>query len=283
MRAKFVIPVLASILIFGAIGYGVVFADDDNHLSSLLCPVGQAMTGILLEDDDEILDVICDTGAAGPQGDPGPEGPEGPAGADGADGTDGTDGADGADGLSCWDLNGDTFCDTVEDVNFDTFCDVLDCRGSDGTDGADGTGLSCENQLAIADVVPDFTLDEVCAVCEPITEVCSNSRDDDCDGVIDEAIHRSCQDNPFGSDFCDLTFTSCSTDEDCAVIAGPDSCGTCPAVSEICSNGIDDDCDGKTDEAVLGTCGGFPGIPGGVCDTGIVGPGPSCTVRSPTI
>jgi len=44
----------------GSIATGTLaFAGDDDELSSLLCPVGEAMTGILFEDDDEILDVFC--------------------------------------------------------------------------------------------------------------------------------------------------------------------------------------------------------------------------------
>jgi len=57
------ILVIAAAFVAGSIVTGTIaFADDDddNDLSSLLCPVGQAMTGILFEDDDEILDVICD-------------------------------------------------------------------------------------------------------------------------------------------------------------------------------------------------------------------------------
>jgi len=69
MKGVWAVPIIASILILGFIGYGsIVFGDDDDDIRSLLCPVGQAMTGILFEDDDEILDVICDTGATGPAG-----------------------------------------------------------------------------------------------------------------------------------------------------------------------------------------------------------------------
>jgi len=85
MRIKFVIPVLASVLILGAIGYGVlVFADDDDDLSFLRCQIGQVMTGILFEDDDEIIDVICESQIEGPQG---PKGDKGEPGESGTGGT----------------------------------------------------------------------------------------------------------------------------------------------------------------------------------------------------
>jgi len=38
----------------------IAFADDDdNDLTYLLCPVSKALTGLILQDDDEIVDVVC--------------------------------------------------------------------------------------------------------------------------------------------------------------------------------------------------------------------------------
>jgi len=38
----------------------IAFADDDdNDLTYLLCPISKALTGLILEDDDEIVDVVC--------------------------------------------------------------------------------------------------------------------------------------------------------------------------------------------------------------------------------
>jgi len=65
MTKTIMILAITAAFVAGSIATGTIaFADDDDDddLSSLLCPIGQAMTGILFEDDDEILDVICDNG-----------------------------------------------------------------------------------------------------------------------------------------------------------------------------------------------------------------------------
>jgi len=62
--------VLALVCAFvaGSIMTGTIaFAHDDDDLNSLLCPIGQVMTGILFEDEDEILEVICNNGAGSPE------------------------------------------------------------------------------------------------------------------------------------------------------------------------------------------------------------------------
>ena len=44
----------------------------------------------------------------------------------------GDTGMQGAAGLACWDLNGNSACDTgTEDANDDGVCDALDCQGED--------------------------------------------------------------------------------------------------------------------------------------------------------
>jgi len=68
IKTKYWLSVLAIsvVLIAGSLAVSPIAIaddDDDNDLSSLLCPEGEAITGILFEDDDEILDVICGTAA----------------------------------------------------------------------------------------------------------------------------------------------------------------------------------------------------------------------------
>jgi len=81
----------------------------------------------------------------------------------------------------------------------------------------------------------------------PQAEQC-NGADDDCDGLIDEDIQCECQagqSRPCGLETgrCSPGYRLCVQGKwaaECTDETGP--------VAEICSNGIDDDCDGATDE-----------------------------------
>jgi len=52
--------VFASVGAFFLTGVSVDAAKGDDE-SSFLCPVGQALTGIIFEDDDDVIDFICGT------------------------------------------------------------------------------------------------------------------------------------------------------------------------------------------------------------------------------
>jgi hypothetical protein len=68
-----------------------------------------------------------------------------------------------------------------------------------------------------------------------------NGQDDDCDGRCDE-----------DQDCCQNTVAPCRTD--CNTV-GTEQCddqcqlGDCQPPPEVCDNGIDDDCDGRVDQA----------------------------------
>jgi len=63
LKGNWVLAVVcASVGAFFLTGASVDAAKGDDE-SSFLCPVGQALTGIVFEDDDEILDFICGTAA----------------------------------------------------------------------------------------------------------------------------------------------------------------------------------------------------------------------------
>ncbi|MDA3864281.1 MAG: MopE-related protein [Deltaproteobacteria bacterium] len=110
---------------------------------------------------------------------------------------------------------------------------TFDCQGSCSTGTSvctDGQWSNCQNQ-----VVP-----------EP--ETCNNL-DEDCNGLIDDNLERSCYPGPAGTEgvgICTSGTQTCSTGSwsSCSgeVLPAPETC-----------NGLDDNCDGQTDEGVLNT------------------------------
>ena len=141
--------------------------------------------------------------------------------------------------------------DTDEDVEFDTdpvncgecartcrFAHVISPRCASGTCAFDPT-TDCEEGFFDVDGMPGNGCEYACVAASPATEVC-NSRDDDCDGTIDEG-------NPGGGGGCGSDTGACARGVLsctggsllCMGETGPDT--------EAC-NGTDDDCDGRTDE-----------------------------------
>ncbi|MDO9022186.1 MAG: hypothetical protein Q7V43_34985, partial [Myxococcales bacterium] len=83
----------------------------------------------------------------------------------------------------------------------------------------------------------------------PGAETC-NGMDDDCDGMTDEAITRSCYTGPSGTSGVGL----CRAGTQTCVAGGFGACaGEIVPVTEVCSNNTDDDCDGMVDEGCQGT------------------------------
>jgi len=81
----------------------------------------------------------------------------------------------------------------------------------------------------------------------PVTEVCSNGADDDCDGAVDEA-----DEDVDGDGFSECEGDCCETVDQCPepTLVNP---GAIEAPTEIDSVAIDDNCNGTVDEA-QGTC-----------------------------
>ncbi|HET6722705.1 MAG TPA: MopE-related protein, partial [Chitinophagaceae bacterium] len=82
--------------------------------------------------------------------------------------------------------------------------------------------------------------DNNAAVHPGATEVCGNSTDDDCDGLVDE----SCPGSP-------------DNDNDGYTVAQGDcndtNAAVHPGATEVCGNNVDDDCDGQVDEGCNAT------------------------------
>ncbi len=108
----------------------------------------------------------------------------------------------------------------------------------------------------------------------PDSESCEGSTDEDCDGAVDEGCtctegaSRACTGPSEGA--CSAgtqtcrggAWTSCEgavgpvaevcsngVDDDCDGISDDPSFCACSPVAEVCGNGVDDDCDGETDES----------------------------------
>ncbi len=87
-----------------------------------------------------------------------------------------------------------------------------------------------------------------------------NETDDDCDGAVDESLVGCCQagtERPCGIDTgaCEAGEQTCAVDGTWGLCQGGDG----PADTESC-DGLDNDCDGRTDEEIEGV--------GSVCNTG---------------
>jgi hypothetical protein len=126
-------------------------------------------------------------------------------------------------------------CTDTEDLN---------CDGSIGYADADGDGwAACEE------------CDDSEATVHPEAGELCNGVDDDCDGEIDEeaadalTFYEDLDGDGFGDD--GATTTACEAPEGYAAVGGDcddTSAATNSAADETC-NGLDDDCDGSTDEA----------------------------------
>ncbi len=120
----------------------------------------------------------------------------------------------------------------------------------DDCDGMVDEGLTrrCGVDRGICIAGTESCVDGAFGMCDgavlPRVDVC-NGLDDDCDGMTDESLSRSCGTNTgacmTGTEMCtDGRYTTCL--------------GSISPIDELC-NGEDEDCDGRTDEALMRGCG----------------------------
>lgn len=138
----------------------------------------------------------------------------------------------------------------------ETRCDGQDNDCDGATDEALGIGQSCiagKGQCAASGVLgcgPDGTVQCVAVTGAPTEEVCGNNLDDDCDGGTDEdfGVGEQCA---VGLGICRVYGKRvCRAEAD----GRPSTSSIClanpiaPDEADWCGNGLDDDCDGFTDE-----------------------------------
>ena len=138
-------------------------------------------------------------------------------------------------------------------------CNGLDdnCDGQ-VDDGTEGAGVPCATGGAGECAAGVTVCADASLVCQPVglaAEETCNGRDDDCDGSADEAAPGAgvpCDSGRAG--LCGPGLTVCD--------AGAPACVAEVAPDAEACNGLDDDCDGTTDEEVPD---------GADCDTGLLG------------
>ncbi len=134
---------------------------------------------------------------------------------------------------------------TAYDDDGDCYCEDESCSGSIEVECGIVSGGDCDDENS--DVSP------------AATETC-NGIDDDCDGTTDDADASGAAiwyQDADGDGYGNAAVSTVACDEPTDHVSNPDDCddgdsAVNPGATEVC-NGYDDDCDGSTDEDVLGT------------------------------
>jgi len=108
----------------------------------------------------------------------------------------------------------------------------------------EGARTTCAVANEFGRCTGERTCDQACPAPEPAPEAC-NGRDDDCDGDTDEDLDG----RP-----CDLANVHGTCPGTTRCQGGREECAGTPAGPEICGNGVDENCNGSTDEEGAAGC-----------------------------
>jgi hypothetical protein len=134
-------------------------------------------------------------------------------------------------------------------------CDGLadeDCDGvvDNGCTCSSGQTQPCGNDTGACQAGTQTCVLGVWALCigsiGPVTEVCGDGLDNDCDNVVD----NGCTCTSGQTQTCGTDVGSCNVGTQTCVNGtwGMECVGSVSPVTEICNDGFDNDCDGSTDE-----------------------------------
>ncbi len=198
---------------------------------------------------------------------------------DASDPSDDTDGApddtDPADGGEPSDATGEDTGDPADDTGGED-----DASGNDDAGGCTDPGCPCDYDGESDGVCGTATTDSDGNCQKPggyeADEATCDGLDNDCDGDVDEG----CDDD--GDDYCDADLTVVGTPSVCPMGDGDcndEEASVHPGASEICDDGLDNDCDGDVD-CDDDDCRGEPACTTGTetqCGDGVDNDGDGCT------
>jgi hypothetical protein len=153
---------------------------------------------------------------------------------------------------------------------------------------ANGAAASGANAAAAGGVGANSGVPAAPATCVPVAETC-DGLDNDCDGMIDEQLKKKCWADADGDGFAAANAAVTESCDECggqqtakepasneAIDCNDNEKTTVPGATDICGDGVDNDCDGTPDDEMNNACDGpctvqLTGKPGDPCSNGLKG------------